>query len=38
LAEQPTVDEVLEQIDQHRGGVVGLGQAVEDLHEERARR
>lgn len=38
LAEQPTVEEVLEQIDQRRGGVVGLAQAAEDLHEERARR
>jgi antitoxin FitA len=38
LAEQPTIDEVLEQIDQRRGGVVGLARAAEDLHEERARR
>jgi antitoxin FitA len=38
LAEQPTVEEVLEQIDQRRGGVVGLAQAADDLHEERARR
>lgn len=38
LAEQPTVEEVLEQIDQRRGGVVGLAQAAEDLHEERVRR
>jgi plasmid stability protein len=38
LAEQPTVDEVLDQIDRRRGGSVGLGQAAEDLHEERARR
>jgi plasmid stability protein len=38
LAEQPTIEEVLEQIDQRRGGVVGLAQAAEDLHEERARR
>jgi len=38
LADQPTVDEVLEQIAQRRGGSVGLAQAVEDLHEERARR
>ncbi len=38
LAEQPTVEEVLEQIDRRRGGVVGLAQAAEDLREERARR
>jgi antitoxin FitA len=38
LAEQPTVDEVLEQIEQRRGGTVGLAQAAEDLREERARR
>ena len=38
LAEQPTVEEVLEQIEQRRGGAVGLEQAAEDLHEERARR
>ncbi len=38
LAEQPTIEEVLEQIDQRRGGVVGLAQAAEDLREERARR
>ena len=38
LAEQPTVDEVLEQIEQRRGGAVGLAQAVEDLRGERARR
>jgi plasmid stability protein len=37
LAEQPTVEEVLEQIEQRRGGAVGLAQAVEDLQEERAR-
>jgi antitoxin FitA len=38
LAQQPTVEEVLEQIEQRRGGAVGLAQAAEDLHEERARR
>ncbi len=38
LAERPTVDEVLEQIEQRRGGAVGLAQAAEDLREERARR
>jgi hypothetical protein len=29
---------VLEQIEQRRGGSVGLAQATDDLHEERARR
>ena len=38
LSEQPTIEEVLEQIEQRRGGSVGLAQAAEDLHEERARR
>lgn len=38
LASQPTVEEVLERIDQRRGGSVGLAQAAEDLREERARR
>ena len=38
LAEQPTVDEVLEGIEQRRGGAVGLAQAAEDLRDERARR
>jgi plasmid stability protein len=38
LAEQPTVDEVLERIEQRRGGAVGLAQAAKDLREERARR
>jgi plasmid stability protein len=38
LAEQPTVDEVLERIEQRRGGTVGLAQAAEDLREERPRR
>lgn len=37
LAEQPTVDEVLEQIEQRRGGAVGLEQAAEDLRDARAR-
>lgn len=37
LAEQPTVEEVLEQVEQRRGGSVGLAQAAADLHEERAR-
>ena len=38
LADRPTVEEVLEQVEQRRGGSVGLAQAAEDLHEERARR
>jgi antitoxin FitA len=38
LAEQPTVEEVLDQIDRRRGGSVGLAKASEDLREERARR
>lgn len=37
MAEQPTVEEVLERIEQRRGGEVGFAQAAEDLHEERAR-
>ena len=35
LAERPSLAEVLDRIDRHRGGRVGLGQAVEDLAEER---
>lgn len=38
LAEQPSVEDVLDQIERRRGGSVGLAQAAEDLHEERARR
>jgi hypothetical protein len=38
LAEQPTVDEVHEQIELRRGGAVGLAQAAEDLGGERTRR
>jgi hypothetical protein len=37
LAERPSLQEVLDRIDRHRGGRVGLGQAVEDLAPERAR-
>jgi plasmid stability protein len=37
LAERPTVDEVLDRIGQRGGGRIGLGQAVEDITEERAR-
>jgi plasmid stability protein len=38
LVEQPTVEELLERVEQRRGGSVGLAQAADDLHEERARR
>lgn len=38
LAEQPTIDELLDRVDRRRGGSVGLAQAAEDLREERARR
>ena len=38
LAERPAVDEVLDRIERHRGGRVGLHQAVDDISEERARR
>lgn len=38
LAERPSIDDVLDRIEQRRGGSVGFGQAVQDLVEERARR
>jgi plasmid stability protein len=38
LAERPSLEEVLDRIERHRGGRVGLRQAVEDLRDERARR
>ena len=38
LAQKPTLDHVLDRIERHRGGRVGLGQAVEDLMEERPHR
>lgn len=38
LAERPGIDEVLERIERHRGGRVGLQQAAEDLTAERERR
>jgi hypothetical protein len=38
LAEQPSLDEVLDRIGRRRGGRVGLGQAASDIAEERARR
>lgn len=37
LAEKPSLDEVLDRIERHRGGRVGLAQAVDDLMEERQR-
>jgi plasmid stability protein len=37
LAERPSLDEVLDRIERHRGGRVGLRQAAEDLAAERAR-
>ncbi len=38
LAERPSLEEVLDGLERHRGGRVGLRQAVEDLSGERARR
>lgn len=35
LAEQPTLDEVLDRIGRRRGGRVGFDQAVADLSDER---
>jgi plasmid stability protein len=37
LAERPSVDEVLDGIERHSGGRVGLKQAADDLAEERQR-
>jgi antitoxin FitA len=37
LAERPSVDEVLDRIERHGGGRVGLQQAADDLAEERQR-
>lgn len=37
LAERRQIGEVLDEIDTHRGGRVGLRQAVDDLCQERAR-
>jgi len=37
LAERPSLDEVLERIERHRGGRVGLHQAVADIASERTR-
>lgn len=38
IAEQPSLEEVLDRIERHRGGSVGLRQAAEDLAAERNRR
>jgi hypothetical protein len=38
LAERPGLDEILDRIDRRQGGRVGLGQAVEDLSQERSGR
>jgi antitoxin FitA len=38
LAERPSVEDVLDEVDRRRGGRVGVAQAVEDLGAERARR
>lgn len=37
LAERPSVDEVLDRIERHSGGRVGLQQASDDLAQERQR-
>ncbi len=36
LVERPSVDEVLNRIERHRGGRVGFRQAAADLQEERS--
>jgi plasmid stability protein len=38
LAQRPSVDEVLDRIEQRSGGRVGLRQAAEDLGEQRSQR
>ena len=38
LVERPTLQEVLDRIEQRHGGEVGLQQAADDIAEERARR
>ena len=38
LADRPSVEDVLDEVDRRRGGRVGFAQAVEDLAAERARR
>lgn len=37
LAQRPSVDEVLDRIERHSGGRVGLQEAADDLAEERKR-
>ena len=37
LAERPSLDDVLDRIERHRGGRVGLRQAAADLAAERSR-
>ena len=37
LAERPSVEDILDELDRHRGGRVGFAQAVEDLAAERRR-
>lgn len=38
LADKPTLPDVLERIEQRRGGEIGLLQAVDDITAERSRR
>ena len=38
LAERPSLEDVLDRIERHRGGRVGFGQAADDLAEERVQR
>jgi len=38
LADKPSLDEAMARIERHRGGRVGLAQAVADLAEERPAR
>ena len=38
LAERPSVEDVLDEVDRRRGGRVGFAAAVKDLAAERARR
>lgn len=37
LAERPSINDMLDRIERHEGGRVGLGQSVEDLADERSR-
>ncbi|MGA2015233.1 MAG: hypothetical protein ABSH51_32550 [Solirubrobacteraceae bacterium] len=38
IARRPTLNDLLDRIEQHSGGSVGLAQAAEDVAEERAQR